>query len=221
MKIISLLLSLCIASVALAEEPAELERLRHLWEQSVAKEVDEKNKIYLKSLEKLQKKFTVANNLAAAVAVNDEMQKVKAIKPLEKASPFDGMWLQKYKGFTHLKVIMVVLMCMNSNNLTVMNLVHSLDLHDPAESKRCVRIRPDSGVRDCWFRDGRWRVRFHHVRNVSFNTYWHHRHRRASGGNHAGRHMRPLLLGPRSFETDRGMAKFFACDNLRSWRDRG
>ena len=105
MKIVSLLLSLCLASVALAEEPAELERLRHLWEQSVAKEVDEKNKIYLKSLEKLQKKFTVANNLAAAVAVNDEMQKVKAIKPLEKASPFDGMWLQKYKGFTHLKVI--------------------------------------------------------------------------------------------------------------------
>ena len=71
MKIVSLLLSLCLASVALADDPAELERLRHLWEQSVAKEVDEKNKIYLKSLEKLQKKFTGANNLAAAVAVND------------------------------------------------------------------------------------------------------------------------------------------------------
>ena len=99
MKIISLLLSLCLASVALAEEPAELERLRHLWEQSVAKEVDEKNKIYLKSLEKLQKKFTGANNLAAAVAVNDEMQKVKAIKPQENLfNPPNGEWKVIYNN---------------------------------------------------------------------------------------------------------------------------
>ena len=99
MKIISLLLPLCLASVALADDPAELERLRHLWEQSVAKEVDEKNKVYLKSLEKLQKKFTGANNLAAAVAVNDEMQKVKAMKPQENLfNPPNGEWKVVYNN---------------------------------------------------------------------------------------------------------------------------
>ena len=93
MKIVSLLLSLCLASVALAEDPAELERLRHLWEQSVAKEFDKKNKVYLKSLEKLQKKFTEANNLAAAVAVNHEIKMVRLLKPeQQRNSPLDGVW---------------------------------------------------------------------------------------------------------------------------------
>jgi hypothetical protein len=100
MKIISLLLSLCLASVALAEDPAELERLRHFWEQSVAQEMERKNNVYLKALEKLQKKFTVANNLAAAVAVNDEIKMVKLLKPEQKGtsqkrvSPLDGAWVE-------------------------------------------------------------------------------------------------------------------------------
>ena len=36
MKIVSLLLSLCLASVALADDPAELVKLRKKWENSVA-----------------------------------------------------------------------------------------------------------------------------------------------------------------------------------------
>lgn len=106
MKIVSLLLSLCLASVALAEEPAELERLRHLWEQSVAKEVDEKNKIYLKSLAKLQKKFMEAKNLAAAVAVDNEIKMVRLLKPEQKGtpqkrtSPLDGAWVELEVGYS-------------------------------------------------------------------------------------------------------------------------
>jgi hypothetical protein len=94
MKIISLLLSLCLASVALAEDPAELERLRHQWEQSVAKDVDDKNKIYLKALEKLQKKFMEAKNLAAAVAVDNEIKMVRVLKPTQQRKSFlDGVWI--------------------------------------------------------------------------------------------------------------------------------
>jgi hypothetical protein len=105
MKIVSLLLSLCLASVALAEDPAELERLRHLWEKSISKEFDEKNKVYLKSLEKLQKKFTKANNLTAAVAVNAEMKKVEAIEPKQNLSSIDGAWFEIVNGKRYLKVI--------------------------------------------------------------------------------------------------------------------
>ena len=72
---------------------AELERLRQQWEKSVAQEMEKKNKIYLKALEKLQKKFTGANNLAAAVAVNDEIKMVRLLKPeQQRKSPLDGIW---------------------------------------------------------------------------------------------------------------------------------
>jgi hypothetical protein len=99
MKILTLILSLVISSVALAQEPAELERLRHLWEQSVAKEIDEKNKIYLKSLEKLQKKFMEAKNLAAAVAVDNEIKMVRVLKPeQQRKSPLEGEWMLKDDG---------------------------------------------------------------------------------------------------------------------------
>jgi hypothetical protein len=99
MKTLTLILSLVISSVALAQEPAELERLRHLWEQSVAKEVDEKNKIYLKSLEKLQKKFMEAKNLAAAVAVDNEIKMVRVLKPAQqRKSLLDGVWIANGKG---------------------------------------------------------------------------------------------------------------------------
>ena len=103
MKILACLLSLSLVSAAFAQddpaEPAELERLRQQWEQSVAQEMEKKNKIYLKALEKLQKKFTGANNLAAAVAVNEEMQKVKAMKPQENLfNPPNGEWKALYNS---------------------------------------------------------------------------------------------------------------------------
>ena len=94
MKTLILILSLIISSVALADDPAELERLRHLWEQSVAKEVAEKNKVYLKSLVKLQKKFMEAKNLAAAVAVDNEIKMVRLLKPeQQRKSLLDGVWI--------------------------------------------------------------------------------------------------------------------------------
>ena len=51
--------------------------------------------------------------------------------------------------FAHLKVIMPFTTCMNSNDLTVLNLVHSRDLDVSAEFKRCARIRPDCCIRGC------------------------------------------------------------------------
>jgi hypothetical protein len=107
MKTLTLILSLVISSVALAQEPAELERLRHLWEQSVAKEFDKKNKVYLKSLEKLQKKFTEANNLAAAVAVNHEIKMVRLLKPeQQRKSPVEGAWIMTYHGRNYMRVFL-------------------------------------------------------------------------------------------------------------------
>ena len=100
MKFLACLLSLCLVHVAFAnEEPNELTNLRKAWEKSVAQEMEKKNKIYLKALEKLQKKFTGANNLAAAVAVNEEMQKVKAMKPQENLfNPPNGEWKVIYNS---------------------------------------------------------------------------------------------------------------------------
>jgi hypothetical protein len=107
MKTLTLILSLVISCVALAQEPAELERLRHLWEQSVAKEFDKKNKVYLKSLEKLQKKFTEANNLAAAVAVNHEIKMVRLLKPeQQRKSPVEGAWIMTYHGRNYMRVFL-------------------------------------------------------------------------------------------------------------------
>ena len=107
MKILPLLLSLCLVHVAIAEnDPAELERLRQQWEKSVATEVEKKNKIYLKALEKLQKKFTGANNLAAAVAVNDEIKMVRLLKPeQQRKSPLDGVWYSYIGTKKWMKVI--------------------------------------------------------------------------------------------------------------------
>jgi hypothetical protein len=113
MKIVSLLLSLCLASVALAEEPAELVKLRKTWENSQAeakKKAEEiyrsKNtkasKLYYDELYELKDNFMGAKNLQGAIAVDAEIKKlvethrkmvVKVAEPQEKASPLDGAWL--------------------------------------------------------------------------------------------------------------------------------
>jgi hypothetical protein len=87
MKIVSLLLSLCLASVALAEDPAELERLRKTWENSQAeakKKAEEiyrsKNtkasKLYYDELYELKDNFMGAKNLQGAIAVDAEIKKL-------------------------------------------------------------------------------------------------------------------------------------------------
>ena len=79
MKIVSLLLSLCIASVALAEDPAELTERRQAWETQRTETQTKVDELYFNELEELKKNFTQADNIAAALAVDN------AIKGREKA----------------------------------------------------------------------------------------------------------------------------------------
>ena len=90
MKIVSLLLSLCLASVALAEDPAELVKLRQIWKNSVAeatKSAEETyrsknikaNKLYYAELNEMKKNFMTAQNLNGANAVDAELKKLKAL----------------------------------------------------------------------------------------------------------------------------------------------
>ena len=122
MKIVSLLLSLCLASVALAEEPAELVKLRKTWENSQAeakKKAEEiyrsKNtkasKLYYEELYELKDNFMEAKNLQGAIAVDTEIKKLvethgkqrftpaKKIQATQKkASSLDGVWIANGKG---------------------------------------------------------------------------------------------------------------------------
>lgn len=71
MKIVSLLLSLCLASLALAEDPAELAELRQTWEKERTEAQEKIDTIYLEELEQLKKNFTKAGNIADALAVDN------------------------------------------------------------------------------------------------------------------------------------------------------
>ena len=57
MKIVSLLLSLCLASVALAEEPAELVRLRTTYDNSLRSEFQKVGRLYYDQLVELKKNY--------------------------------------------------------------------------------------------------------------------------------------------------------------------
>ena len=71
MKIVSLLLSLCLASVALAEDPAELTELRQTWEKERTEAQGKVDKLYFEELEEMKKNFTKAGNIADALAVDN------------------------------------------------------------------------------------------------------------------------------------------------------
>ena len=71
MKIISLLLSLCLASVALAQEPAELTELRQTWEKERTEAQEKVDKLYFEELEEMKQNFTKAGNIADALAVDN------------------------------------------------------------------------------------------------------------------------------------------------------
>ena len=118
MKIISLLLSLCLASVALAEDPAELVKLRKTWENSQAeakKKAEEiyrsKNtkasKLYYEELYELKDNFMEAKNLDGANAVDAEIKKLREehgkqrFAPAKKASSLDGVWIANGGGKNH------------------------------------------------------------------------------------------------------------------------
>ena len=119
MKTLTIILSLIISSLALAEDPAELVKLRKTWENSQAeakKKAEEiyrsKNtkasKLYYDELYELKDNFMGAKNLQGAIAVDAEIKKlvethrkmvVKVAEPQEKASPVDGIWICKVQGF--------------------------------------------------------------------------------------------------------------------------
>ena len=102
MKIVSLLLSLCIASVTLAEDPAELVKLRATYDNSLRSDFQKVGKLYHGRLVELKENCMEAKNLEAAVAVDAEIKKlrdthgkmvVKVSEPQEAFSPLDGAWL--------------------------------------------------------------------------------------------------------------------------------
>ena len=114
MKIVSLLLSLCIASVTLAEDPAELVKLRATYDNSLRSDFQKVGKLYHGRLVELKENCMEAKNLEAAVAVDAEIKKlrethgkmvVKVPEPQEKASPSDGVWVENSNGSLYLRTI--------------------------------------------------------------------------------------------------------------------
>jgi hypothetical protein len=118
MKTLTIILSLIISSLALAEDPAELVKLRKTWENSQAeakKKAEEiyrsKNtkasKLYYDELYELKDNFMGAKNLQGAIAVDAEIKRliethgkmvVKVSEPQEEASPLDGVWIHPNKN---------------------------------------------------------------------------------------------------------------------------
>jgi len=95
MKFLTIFLSLSLASVALAQEPAELVNLRKIWKntQANAKKTAESvyetknleaNKFYYEELQQMKDNFMEAKNLKAAVAVDAELEKLKALHGKQK-----------------------------------------------------------------------------------------------------------------------------------------
>ena len=101
-------------SVALADDPAELVKLRNSWENSVAggqarakalylDETNKANRLYHVELKQMKDNFMEAKNLQGAIAVDAEIKKlvethgkmvVKVAEPVGEASPLDGVWRQ-------------------------------------------------------------------------------------------------------------------------------
>jgi hypothetical protein len=103
LTLVSLLLSLCLSSVALAEEPAELVKLRAIYDNSLRSDFQKVGKLYHGRLVELKENYMEAKNLEGAVAVDAEIKKlrethgkmvVKVSEPQRKASPLDGVWHQ-------------------------------------------------------------------------------------------------------------------------------
>jgi len=121
MKFLTPLLSLILAHVATAAEaPSALLELRQAWTNSIA-DADNKakdlhrtktikaNKLYYAELQQMKNNFMEAKNLEGAVAVNAEIEKLKALhgkqkfevpkeeKPVgKKSSPLDGVWIHHF-----------------------------------------------------------------------------------------------------------------------------
>ena len=71
MKTLIIILSLCLVSVALADDPAELTELRQAWEKERSEAQGKVDTLYLEELEELKQNFTKAGNIADALAVDN------------------------------------------------------------------------------------------------------------------------------------------------------
>ena len=114
MKTLTIILSLIIVSAALAQEPAELVKLRTIYDNSLRGEFQKVGKLYHGRLVELKKNYMEAQYLDAAVAVDAEIkklvelhekQKFEAPEPQEKASPSDGVWVENSNGSLYLRTI--------------------------------------------------------------------------------------------------------------------
>ena len=125
MKFLTPLLSLILAHVATAAEaPSALLELRQAWTNSIA-DADNKakdlhrtktikaNKLYYAELQQMKNNFMEAKNLEGAVAVNAEIEKLKALHGKQKfevpkktegktvvqnKSPLNGVWHERVEG---------------------------------------------------------------------------------------------------------------------------
>ena len=141
MKIVSLLLSLCLASVALAEEPAELVKLRTIYDNSLRGEFQKVGKLYHGRLVELKKNYMEAQYLDAAVAVDAEIKKLVAehgkqkftpskkteVKPAvrDELSRLDGVWVEswgKYKVIRTIKDQKMVNVWKNINRISTLSI---------------------------------------------------------------------------------------------------
>ena len=112
-RIISLFLLLSV-HVSMADDPAELVKLRATYDNSLRGEFQKVGKLYHGRLVELKENYMEAKNLEAAVAVDAEIKKlrethgkmvVKAPEPQEKASPSDGVWVENSNGSLYLRTI--------------------------------------------------------------------------------------------------------------------
>lgn len=107
MKTLTIILSLIISSLALAEEPAELVKLRATYDNSLRSDFQKVGKLYHGRLVELKKSYMEAQNLEAAVAVDAEIKKLRethgrmvVIAP----SPLDGVWFECWSNIRVLRV---------------------------------------------------------------------------------------------------------------------
>ena len=123
MKIVSLLFSLCLASVALAEDPAELVKLRAIYDNSLRGEFQKVGKLYHKELLQLKKNYMQAENLEGAIAVDAEIKMlrethgkmvVKVPEAEETFSPLDGAWICSFRSKGKIRRI---LYCFKGNTM--------------------------------------------------------------------------------------------------------
>lgn len=133
MKILACFLSLCLVSVAFAQDdPTELVKLRKTWENSVSgvqtradtlyrEGMNKTNKLYHEELKQMKDNFMAAKNLQGAIAVDAEIKKLVAehgkqkftpskkteVKPAvrDELSRLDGVWVESWGKYKVIRTI--------------------------------------------------------------------------------------------------------------------